>query len=391
MADYGIRPRLWVAMWAAMCLGAGLARAAETQPATGWPAPPELVQTPIFVRGQGGYHTYRIPSLVVTTKGTVLAFCEGRKHSTSDTGDIDLLLRRSTDHGEHFGPPMVVWDDGPNTCGNPCPVVDQDTGAVWLLLTHNLGQDHEPQIIDRTSKGTRTVWVSHSTDDGMTWSRPREITASTKRPQWTWYATGPGAGVQLRHGPHQGRLVVPCDHIEAGTRRFYSHVIYSDDHGRTWQLGGRTPQPGVNECEVVELSGGQLLLNMRNYDRTQPCRRISISQDGGATWGPVMFDPVLVEPTCQASLRRYSWPADGKPGLLLFSNPASPARRENLTVRLSRDEGKTWTDAWTLHVGPSAYSCLAVLADGRVACLYEAGQTSPYESIALARFRLPQP
>lgn len=391
MADYGMGPRLWVAVWAAMWLGAGLARAADTPPATGWPAPPELVQTPIFVRGQGGYHTYRIPSLVVTTKGTVLAFCEGRKHSTSDTGDIDLLLRRSTDHGEHFGPPMVVWDDGPNTCGNPCPVVDQDTGAVWLLLTHNLGQDHEPQIIDRTSKGTRTVWVSHSTDDGMTWSRPREITASTKQPQWTWYATGPGAGIQLRHGPHRGRLIVPCDHIEAATRRFYSHVIYSDDHGRTWQLGGRTPQAGVNECEVVELSGGQLLLNMRNYDRTQPCRRTSISQDGGATWGPVMFDPVLVEPICQASLRRYSWPADGKPGLLLFSNPASPTRRENLTVRLSRDEGKTWPDAWTLHAGPSAYSCLAVLADGRVACLYEAGQTSPYESIVLARFRLPQP
>lgn len=389
MADTGSRYRHLAFACAMILLSAERAWTGDTRPGAVSPAPPELVQTPVFVSGEGGYHTYRIPALVVTTKGTVLAFCEGRKHSTSDTGDIDLLVRRSTDQGEHFAPPRVVWDDGPNTCGNPCPVVDQDTGILWLLLTHNLGQDHERQIIDRTSKGTRTVWVSHSTDDGITWSPPREITASTKRPEWTWYATGPGAGIQIRHGPHRGRLVVPCDHIEAGTRRYYSHVIYSDDHGQTWQLGGRTPQAGVNECEVVELSGGQLLLNMRNYDRSQPRRRISISQDGGATWGPVRFDPVLVEPICQASLRRYSWPADGKPGILLFSNPASPTRRENLAVRLSRDEGKTWPQAWTLHIGPSAYSCLAVLADGRVACLYEAGRASPYERIVLARFRLP--
>jgi len=375
--------------WTAMVLAAGLAWGGDAGSPAEWPQPPGLIQAPVFLSGQGGYRTYRIPALVVTTRGTVLAFCEGRKHSSSDTGDIDLLVRRSTDHGEHFGPPTVVWDDGPNTCGNPCPVVDQQTGTIWLLLTHNLGQDHEPQIIDGTAKGTRTVWVSHSTDDGLTWSPPREITSSTKRPDWTWYATGPGAGIQLCQGPHRGRLIVPCDHIEAGTRRYYSHVIYSDDHGRTWQLGGRTPQAGVNECEVAELCGGRLLLNMRNYDRSQHCRRTSISEDGGLTWAPVVFDPVLVEPICQASLRRYSWPENGKPGFLLFSNPASPTRREKLTVRLSRDEGKTWPQAWTLHVGPSAYSCLAVLADGRVACLYEAGKASPYESIVLARFRLP--
>lgn len=382
-------PWLLAGGFASMVLAGGLACGGETAPSVLAPQPPGLVQAPVFLSGQGGYHTYRIPSLVVTTTGTVLAFCEGRKHSSSDTGDIDLLVRRSTDHGEHFGPATVVWDDGPNTCGNPCPVVDQHTGTVWLLMTHNLGHDHERQIIDRTAQGTRTVWVSHSTDDGRTWSAPQEITATTKRPEWTWYATGPGAGIQLRHGPYRGRLIVPCDHIEAGTRRYYSHVIYSDDHGRTWRLGGRTPQAGVNECEVAELSDGRLLLNMRNYDRRQHCRRISISEDGGLTWGPVRFDPALVEPICQASLRRFRWPENGKPGILLFSNPASPTRREKLTVRLSRDEGRTWPQAWTLHAGPSAYSCLAVLADGRVACLYEAGNKSPYESIVLARFRLP--
>ena len=99
------------------------------------------------------------------------------------------------------------------------------------------------------------MFVTHSTDDGLSWSDPREITADVKRDDWTWYATGPGSGIQIQHGPHQGRLVIPCDHIEAGTKRYYSHVIYSDDHGKSWQLGGSTPQHQVNECEVVELAG----------------------------------------------------------------------------------------------------------------------------------------
>ena len=149
------------------------------------------------IRGQGGYHTYRIPSLIVTTKGTVLAFCEGRKQSASDAGDIDLLLRRSRDGGKTWSAPQVVWDDGPNTCGNPCPVIDAKTGTIWLLLTHNLGSDSESKIVDGTSKGTRTVWVTRSDDDGATWARPVEITSTVKRPDWTWYATGPGVGISL--------------------------------------------------------------------------------------------------------------------------------------------------------------------------------------------------
>jgi sialidase-1 len=342
----------------------------------------------LFVSGTEGYHTYRIPSLVVTMKGTLLAFCEGRKHGRGDTGDIDLIVRRSTDHGASWGPQQIVWDDGPNTCGNPCPVVDRDTGVVWLLLTHNVGADREPEIIEQKSQGTRTVWVSHSGDDGLTWSKPEEITATTKRPDWTWYATGPGAGIQMQYGPFQGRLLVPCDHIEAKTKRYYSHVIYSDDHGRTWRLGGRTPQDQVNECEVAELPGGRLLLNMRNYDRSQRTRRVSLSDDGGATWGPVAADPTLIEPICQASLRRYAWPGDGRQSILLFSNPASQTKREKMTVRLSRDEGKSWPIAKMLHAGPSAYSCLAVLANGTIGCLYEAGEKSPYETIVLARFSI---
>jgi sialidase-1 len=115
---------------------------------------------------------------------------------------------------------------------------------------------------------------------------PEEITGDTKKPDWTWYATGPGAGIQIQHGPHKGRLVIPCDHIEADTKHYYSHVIYSDDGGQTWQLGGSTPEHQVNECEVVELAEpqGRLMLNMRNYDRSNRTRQTALSDDGGATW-----------------------------------------------------------------------------------------------------------
>lgn len=342
-------------------------------------------QHDVFVSGEDGYHTYRIPAVIVAPGGDLLAFCEGRKGGGGDSGNIDLVVKRSTDDGETWSKQPVVWDDEGNTCGNPCPVVDETTGVIWLLLTHNLGIDHEAQIIKGESKGTRTVWVTHSDDGGKTWSEPREITRNAKRPEWTWYATGPGAGIQLRHGEHAGRLVVPCDHIEAETKHYYSHVIYSDDHGETWKLGGSSPEHQVNECEVVELTDGRLMLNMRNYDRSRRKRQVAWSDDGGLTWTGQRHDEALIEPICQASLRRARWPQGDEPGVLLFSNPASEKGRVNLTVRASLDDGESWPYARTLHEGGSAYSCLVVLPDGDLGCLYEA---DGYERIVFARFGL---
>src|SRR4051812_14228893 len=155
----------------------------------------EIVQAPVFTSGKDGYRSYRIPALLTTPKGTLLAFCEGRKNSSSDTGAIDLLLKRSRDGGKTWEKTQVVWSDGDNTCGNPCPVVERDTGTIWLLMTHNLGIDSQSQILDGKSKGTRTVWVTKSTDDGVSWSRPVEITKDVKKADWTWYATGPGVGI----------------------------------------------------------------------------------------------------------------------------------------------------------------------------------------------------
>ena len=157
----------------------------------------QLKQTDVFIGGQDGTHTYRIPSVVVAPNGELLAFCEARRTTGSDTDDIDLVLKRSADLGTTWSEMQVIWDDGPNTCGNPCAVVDRETSTVWLLACHNLVEDHEAKIWEGVSKSTRTVWAIRSDDSGASWSVPVEITSETKAPNWSWYATGPGSGIQL--------------------------------------------------------------------------------------------------------------------------------------------------------------------------------------------------
>ncbi len=343
----------------------------------------------VFTSGEGGYDTYRIPSVIKAADGTLLAFCEGRKGSSSDSGNIDLLLRRSTDGGETWGPVQVVWDDAENTCGNPCPVLDEDTGRLWLHLTHNLGHDSEHEIVNGTSEGTRTAWVTYSDDHGATWVKPREITHDVKVPNWTWYATGPGVGIQLRHEPHKGRLVIPCDQKTRGDAvGYHSLVYYSDDHGATWKLGGVT-EDGTNECQVIECRDGLLLLNMRRAANNDTVYRVtSSSTDGGESWSPLRYDETLIAPRCQGSILRQT-PSDGTgPNLVLFSNPASRNERHEMTVRLSEDDGATWKFSRTLYAGPSAYSCLVSLDESHAGCLYERGTESPYETIYFARFSM---
>jgi sialidase-1 len=336
--------------------------------------PALLEQADLFISGEGGYHTFRIPSLIATPRGVLLAFCEGRRHGRGDSGAIDLVLRRSADGGGTWDAPRVVATDGENTIGNPCPVIDRNSGRLLLLHTRNRGDDSEAEILAGRAMGTRTVWLTTSDDDGATWSSPCEITADAKAVDWTWYATGPGVGIQLA----SGRLVIPCDHALAGRRLFRSHVIVSDDGGERWRVGG-VAGDHTNECQVVERDDGTLLLNMRSY-HGQNRRAVATSGDGGLTWSQVTLDPALVEPVCQASLIRI--PGESA---LLFANPASTAR-EKLTVRLSEDGGRNWPVARELYPGPAAYCCLCAPADGTVACLYERGQAHPYERLTLARF-----
>jgi sialidase-1 len=367
---------------------AACAQAATAPPPDGRPpSTGGLSQSTPFVSGTEGYSTFRIPALTVNGAGHLVAICEGRKRGGGDAGDIDTVFKISEDGGKTWGKLGVIWDDQANTCGNPCVVRDAETGVIWLLNTWNRGDDHESQIINQKSKDTRRVFANSSRDDGHTWSQAREITADAKLTNWTWYATGPGAGIQLQRGPHKGRLVIPCDHIEAGTKRYYSHVIYSDDHGQTWKLGGSTPADRVNECEVVELADGALMLNMRSYDPTQKARQCALSRDAGQTWEDQHIVPELVDPICQASIRRLSWPQANASGVVLFANAAS-ARRERMTVRASFDEGRTWPVSRLLSPQPAAYSCLAALPDGGIGLLYESGPEHPYQAVVFAAFTL---
>lgn len=339
-------------------------------------ADPGIQTTDVFLSGQGSYHTYRIPAIVQTKKRTLLAFCEGRRENGRDWGDIDVLLKRSTDGGRTWSAAITVADFGPDTIGNPAPVVDRRTGTIWLLLTMNPGDVPEKLIQAGLSGPTRTVWVTHSKDDGLTWAKPVDITASVKRPEWTWYATGPVNGIQLR----SGRLVVPCDHRGGDPKDLNSHVIYSDDGGKTWKLGG-IAGPNANECTVAELADGTVMLNMRSYEGKNR-RSVATSSDGGLTWSAPKIDEALIEPVCQGSLIRFG---DGKQSILLFSNPAARTR-VNMTVRLSRDGGKTWSGSKQFHAGPSAYSNLVELDNKAAGILYEHGETTPYERISFTRF-----
>ena len=331
----------------------------------------------IYKAGEDGYSCFRIPAMVCTTKGTVLAFAEARKNNCGDAGDIDLVLKRSSDNGKTWSPLQLIWSDSTNTCGNPAPILDRKTGHIILLATWNLGTDHEKAIHAQTSKDTRRVFVLSSSDDGISWTRPTEITKNVKPQNWTWYATGPGSGIQIESGPYKNRLVVACDHSAGGEKGSYSHCIYSDDDGKTWMIGGST-EVGVNECTVAEISKGNLLLNMRNSG-TARCRQISTSNDGGKSWSPIQADTMLIEPVCEGSLISYVY--HRKKRCLIFSNPASKTSRSNMTVRISYNNGKTWPFQKVFYSGPSAYSNVTVLPDGNIGCLYEAGYNKPYEGI----------
>lgn len=333
----------------------------------------------LFKAGDNGYKCFRIPAVIKTQKGSILVFAEGRKNHCGDADDIDLVVRRSEDGGNTWSPMTIVWDDGGNTCGNPAPVVDERNGRIVLLSTWNLGGDHESQIINLKSKDTRRIFVMHSDDDGLQWSKPREITTDVKKPDWTWYATGPCNGVQIRKGAHAGRLVIPCDHIEAGSKKYFSHAVYSDDGGENWKLGGSTPTDQVNECTVAEVKGGKLMLNMRNYNQKR-FRQTSISDDGGQTWSALRQDEALPEPVCQGSLVRL-WKAGRKP-VLAFSNPANQKARVGMTVRWSYDGGATWPISTLVHAGPSAYSNLVELSSKKTGLIYEGGVKTAYEGIA---------
>lgn len=329
----------------------------------------------VFEAGEAGYAAFRIPAIVRTADGALAAFAEARRNDRHDSGDIDLVMRRSEDGGHTWGPLTVVWDDGVNTCGNPAPVVVGRRGGVVMLTTWNLGSDREREIERNKSRDTRRVFVLRSSDHGRTWSEAEEITSDVKLPDWNWYATGPCHAVVKRRAPHKGRLVVPANHKRLsaeGDPESRSQLLYSDDRGRTWHLGA-VSQAGGNESTVAELSDGSLLLNMRHTVRRDSLRLWARSADGGRTWNGRGCFPELVEPRCQGGMLNLTDRRGRPTRTLLFSNPHDPCKRRNLSLCVSRDDGATWRHLVTLHAGAAAYSDLVRLDSEHVGVLFENG------------------
>lgn len=354
---------------------------------------PEVVD--VFVPKVDGFASIRIPAVVVSKQGTVLAFTEGRA-ADADQAKNKIILKRSTDGCKTWGQVAVIAEDGDKAHNNPCAVVERESGQVLLMY-----QSYPAGIPERSGEimpgyeGERIVrnWLITSDDDGLTWTQPRDITSETKREQIvTTIAGGPGIGIQLRHGKHAGRLLMPFNEGPYGLWNIYA--VYSDDQGKTWAMGDVAPgglisagknkkTSTVNEAQFVELIDGSIRFNVRRWSGN-PVRKTCVSGDGGGTWSKVEDVPDLADPGCMGSVLRYSDSADGAKSRILFSGPQG-AKRENGTVFVSYDEGKTWPAKRVLCQGGFAYSCLTALPDGTIGCLYEAEGAN---KIVFARFTL---
>jgi sialidase-1 len=337
------------------------------------------------------YPEIRIPSLIVTQKGTVLAFAEGRE-GRSDAGDIDLVMKRSSDNGRTWSDQMIVWDDAGNTCGNPCPVVDESSGRIILFMIWNPGSAGEgnPTADEKEAaiRDARRPYLCYSDDDGRTWSKPRDMTESCKRSEWGWYATGPGIAIQMKLGKYRGRLIIPANHsypteepkhvVNQEEKWGYgAHVLISDDSGESWRIS-ESITPGCNESQVVELSDGRLMMNMRSYNGL-PCRAVAYSKDGGETWSEAFHSYQLPDEQVQASIIEYG--KYGENRMHLFSNPGNPWDRVYMAIKVSFDDCKTWSNEKLIYAAKSAYSCMTVLPNGHIGLLFEGGKAFRHETV----------
>jgi sialidase-1 len=334
----------------------------------------------VFVSGRDGYHTFRIPAVVMAADGALLAFAEARKRGRGDSGDIDLVCRRSEDRGQTWGDLQLVADAGDGVIGNPVPIVDAATGAVVLVATMQPADCDEADI-RAGRKGWRKPCVLRSDDHGRTWSKPELLPApEPEGAQWRWYATGPGHGVQLRSGPHAGRMVVPANHSlpgGGGDEFLGAHLLLSDDAGRTWCVGAvDDSHVGAGELNLNESTAAQyhdeLVVLARDQNGRSPATRARArSLDGGATFAAPFAPTVTLQgPVCQGSL----WSMGVRDGAwhLLFSAPREPTARRDLRVSVSADGGVGWSTTIQLYAGAAAYSDLVALDASRFGCLFEA-------------------
>ncbi|MGC9348483.1 MAG: sialidase family protein [Anaerolineae bacterium] len=362
-----------------------------------------LTKTHLFEARTGGYRTYRVPGILATPRGTVLVTAEARPDG-GDWGTNDLVMRRRLDGASSWGPSRVfihheAYGEGP--VSNFVMIWDDEAQVIHALYCHNYA----------------SVFAMRSGDEGATFSQPREITGALLpfRDAYPWrvVATGPGHGIQLA----SGRLIVPLwmsdgSGMEFGAGKLGHRpsevaVIYSDDHGATWEAGdfvAHTDDRIVNPSETVpvELNDGRVLLNIRS-ESAENRRLVAISDDGAHDWTTPRFDPALLEPVCMGSILKLGRTEVEGRHPILFANPDNLENelippgcnlahdRKRLTVKMSLDDARTWPVSRVLEAGPAGYSDLAELPDGTVACVYECGMIehmTDTRHVTVARFDL---
>lgn len=350
-------------------------------------------KVPVFISGTDGHKSYRIPAIIQLPNKDILAFCEGRVNGSGDFGDINIVMKKSSDQGKTWSVLTTIVDADSLQAGNPAPVVDL-TDPAWpqgrIFLFYNTGNNHEGEV--RKGKGLREVWYKTSTDGGNTWSTPVNITTQVHRPNqpqvntaynfnedWRSYANTPGHATQFMNGSYKGRIYVAANHSagppKARFEDYVAHGFYTDDHGKTFQLSQDLSLPGSNEATAAPLSGNKLMMNARNQKGDVKARIVARSEDGGQTWNSISIDKNLPDPVCEGSLLELGM-KKGKQ-LLAFCNAADTIRRNNLTLRISDDEGLSWKKNILIDGSPdnkkdfTAYSDIVKINKKLIGVLYE--------------------
>jgi sialidase-1 len=346
-----------------------------------------FAQTPVFQSNEAGYACFRIPAIVCAPNGDLLAFCEARKHNCQDHGDVRIVMKRSQNQGQTWSELSEIARIADLQTGNPAPVFDLldprfPNGRLFLFF--NTGFVSEQEV--REGKAPRDVWYSTSEDLGKTWAKPTLITRQVSKPlqpsfdaeyrfkeDWRSYANTPGHALQIQSGKKRGRIFVPANHSagppQAGFRDYQAHAFYSDNHGKTWKLSPNVAFPGSNESTAAELSDGGILMNIRNQSGEGKYRLLAFSKNAGKKWDTVYLEKQLPDPVCEGSMINYTH-SNGKKWLL-FSNPDHQSKRQNLSLKASEDEGKTWRLVQVICAGSSAYSDLVIQKNGQIGVLYE--------------------